>query len=631
MASQQTVNNKLKINNLFDWDKHEIQINNEKINNKKLESIYTNNLPKVKELETYKGVITNITDRNIIVDFGFKAEGIIPLSEFRENFPFKIGSDIEIMVVKIDYKGECILSYQKAKMLRNWKQINEVYEKSEVILGYVAARTKGGLIVELFDIECFLPGSHINVKPVRDYDTYVGKTIEVKVVKINKKTKNVVVSHKILIERDIEEQRKEMISKLDKGQVLEGKIKNILPYGAFVDLGGVDALLHITDMSWPHINHPTEIVQLEQKLKFVVLGVDKEKNRVQLGLKQLQPHPWDSLDPTLKVGSKVKGKVSVLADYGAFIEILPGVEALLHISEMSWSTDLSSPKDFLQIGDEIETIILTIDREDRKMSLSVKRMTEDPWININSKYTIGSQHEGIVKKFMNFGLFVEFKDGISGLLYTSDLSWTKKIKHPSEFCNINDELKVIVISLDYKRRKLILGHKQLMVNPWNKYEKIYMMDSIHSGIILNIFDKGATVKFYDSLETFVPKRFLEKKNGTQFKAGEVAEFKVVEFNKDIKKILFSHTATYRISRIQKKEKRIRNRKFERSTLGDIEGLMKLKEQIEKDKKKEDKAIQSEDKKEDKAIQSEDKKEDKAIQSEDKKEDKAIQSEDKKDK
>ncbi|BAR92079.1 30S ribosomal protein S1 [Blattabacterium cuenoti] len=571
----------------FDWTKYETHFSNEiQEKRKKLEEIYTKTLPDIQELEIYQGIVTHISDTMIIVDIGFKAEGAIPISEFRENLNIQVGSEIEVMVVKIDYKGQCILSYQKAKMLRNWQRINQAYEKSEVILGYVAARTKGGLIVEIFDIECFLPGSHINVKPVRDYDTYVGKTMEIKVVKINQKTKNVVVSHKVLIERDIEEQRKEMISKLDKGQVLEGKIKNILPYGAFVDLGGVDALLHITDMSWPHINHPTEIVQLEQELKFVVLGVDKEKNRVQLGLKQLQPHPWNSLDKNLKVGSKIKGKVSVLADYGAFIEIIPGVEALLHISEMSWSTDLSSTQDFVQIGDELEAVILTIDRQERKMSLSVKQLTPDPWINIQEKYFIGSEHIGIVKKFTNFGVFIELEQGISGVIYTNDLSWIKKIKHPSEFCSINDKLKVIVLSIDTQARRFNLGHKQLSENPWEKYEKIYSVGSIHNGIISNLFEKGASVKFTEDqkIEAFAPLRFLEKKNRSTLKKGEKADFKIIEFNKETKKIVISHTSVYR-DKDQKKEQRVRNRKFERSTLGDIAGLVKLKEQIEKEKNK----------------------------------------------
>ncbi|AWU44296.1 30S ribosomal protein S1 [Blattabacterium punctulatus] len=569
----------------FDWTKYETHLNNEiKEERKKWEKIYEETLPDIHELEIYKGIVTNIMDNHVIVDIGFKAEGSIPIREFKENLNFEVGSNMEVMVVKMDYKGQCILSYQKAKTLRNWQKINQAYTKEEVILGYVAARTKGGLIVEIFEIECFLPGSHINVKPVRDYDTYVGKTMEVKVVKINKKTKNVVVSHKVLIERDIEEQRKEMISKLDKGQVLEGKIKNILPYGAFVDLGGVDALLHITDMSWHHINHPTEVVQLEQELKFVVLGVDKDKNRVQLGLKQLLPHPWNSLDEKLKVGSKVKGKVSVLADYGAFVEIIPGVEALLHISEMSWSSDLSSTQDFVQIGDELEAIILTIDRQERKMSLSIKQLTSDPWINIHKKYPIGSKHMGLIRKFTNFGVFLELEKGISGIIYTKDLSWIKKIKHPSEFCNINDQLEVIILFLDFQTRKLNLGHKQLTENPWDKYEKIYYVGSIHNGVIENLLDKGASIQFSDQeIEAFAPLRSLEKKDGSILKKGEKINFKVVDLNKETKKIVVSHTAIYR-DRDQKKEKRMRNRKLEKSTLGDIAGLVKLKEKIEKEKK-----------------------------------------------
>ncbi|WP_185881674.1 30S ribosomal protein S1 [Blattabacterium cuenoti] len=592
-SSENNENIVVELNNQrksFDWTKYETHLNSEQQDErKKFEKIYTETLPKIQELEIYQGTITHITEKNIIVDIGFKAEGAIPISEFREDFNFKVGEKMDVMVVKMDYKGQCILSYQKAKTMRNWERINEAHDKGEVILGYVAARTKGGLIIEIFDIECFLPGSHINVKPVRDYDTYVGKTMEVKVVKINQKTKNVVVSHKVLIERDIEEQRREMISKLDKGQVLEGKIKNILPYGAFVDLGGVDALLHITDMSWPHINHPTEVVQLEQELKFVVLGVDKDKNRVQLGLKQLQPHPWNSLDKNLKVGSKVKGKVSVLADYGAFVEIIPGVEALLHISEMSWSSDLSSTQDFVQIGDEIEAVILTIDRQERKMSLSVKQLTTDPWIDIQSKYPIGSKHVGVVRKFTNFGIFLELEKGISGIIYTNDLSWGKKIKHPYEFCNINDKLEVIVLALDPQTRRLNLGHKQITENPWEKYEKIYYVGSIHNGVIVNLFDKGASVKLLNDqmvdqeIEAFAPLRFLEKKDGSTLKKEEKSNFKVIEFNKETKKIVVSHTSIYR-DKDQKKETRIRNRKFERSTLGDIAGLAKLKEQIEKEKK-----------------------------------------------
>ncbi|WP_185873619.1 30S ribosomal protein S1 [Blattabacterium cuenoti] len=572
----------------FDWTKYETHFNNEKQKErKKFEEIYEKTLPKVQELEIYKGIVTHVTEKHIIVDIGFKAEGVISISEFskdKDNVSFDIGSPIEVMLVKMDYKGQCIISYQKAKILRNWQRINKSYEKGEVILGYVVARTKGGLIIEIFDIECFLPGSHINVKPVRDYDTYVGKTMEVKVVKINQKTKNVVVSHKVLIERDIEEQKKEMISKLDKGQVLEGKIKNILPYGAFVDLGGVDALLHITDMSWPHINHPTEVVQLEQELKFVVLGVDKDKNRVQLGLKQMHPHPWNSLDKNLKIGSIIKGKVSVIADYGAFIEIIPGVEALLHISEMSWSTDLSSTQDFVQIGEEIEAIILTIDRQERKMSLSIKQLTPDPWINIKHKYPVGSQHTGYVRKFTNFGILLKLEKNIYGIIYTNDLSWTKKIKHPSEFCKINDELKVVIISLDTQTRRLNLGHKQLMENPWNKYEKIYYTGSIHDGIIVNFLEKGATILINKEIEAFAPLRFLEKKDGKIIKKGEKINFKVIEFNKENKKIIVSHTSVYRDQHDKNKRKDQRSRKFERSTFGDIAGLVKLKEKIEKEKK-----------------------------------------------
>nr|QID55110.1 30S ribosomal protein S1 [Blattabacterium sp. (Anaplecta omei)] len=591
-------NNQNSQKNSFNWTKYENHFN--EANQKariKFEKLYTNTLPNIQELEIYQGIVTLMTDNSIIVDIGFKAEGVIPINEFREEFKddldLTIGSKIEVMMVKMDYKGQCILSYQKAKILRSWQRINEYYIKGEVILGYVVSRTKGGLIVKIFDIECFLPGSHINVKPVKDYETYVGKTMEVKIVKINKKTKNVVVSHKVLIEKDIEKQRKKMISKLDKGQVLGGKIKNILPYGAFVDLGGVDALLHITDMSWAHINHPTEIVQLEQELKFVVLGVDQDKNRVQLGLKQLQTHPWNSLDKNLKVGSKIKGKVSVLADYGAFVEVIPGVEALLHISEMSWSSDLSSPQDFVQIGEEIKALILTIDRHERKMSLSVKQLTEDPWINIQTKYPVETKTEGTIIKITTFGVLIELEKGISGILYTHDLSWTKKIKHPSEFCNLNEKLEIIVLSLDIKTRKLHLGHKQIIENPWNKYEKVYFIGSVHDGVLINLFDKGGTVSINQEVEAFVPLRFLEKKDGSFVKKGEEIKFKITEFDKESKKIVVSHTSTFRdcdtdskkTSRVKKIKKIKKSRKFEISTLGDIEGLVKLKEKIEKEKDK----------------------------------------------
>nr|QID55108.1 30S ribosomal protein S1 [Blattabacterium sp. (Amazonina sp.)] len=594
------IENNLKLNNQgkkqkisFDWMnfghymKKENDINQiDKEARKKYEKIYSKTLPNIQELEIYEGVVTYITEKIILVDIGFKSEGAISINEFKENNPpVEIGDKIEVMVLKIDYRGQCVLSYQKAKMLRNWQKINQSYENSDIILGYVVARTKGGLIVEVCGIECFLPGSHINVKPVRDYDNYVGKTMEIKVVKINQKTKNIVVSHKVLIERDIEEQRKKMISKLEKGQVLEGKIKNILPYGAFVDLGGVDALLHITDMSWPHINHPTEIVQLEQELKFVVLGVDKEKNRVQLGLKQLQPHPWNALDKELKVGNKIKGRVSVIADYGAFIEIIPGVEALLHISEMSWFSNISSPQDFVQIGDHIEAIILTIDRKERKMSLSVKQLTPDPWIDIQQKYTVGSKHIGIVKKITNFGMILELEKEISGMMHINDFSWVKKMKHPSGYCSVDSKLEVVILSLDQQNRKLILGHKQLMDNPWDTYQNIYNVGSIHNGLVEKIFDKGAIVKFLDNniLEGFVPTRFLEKIDKTFLKKGDKGKFKVIEFNKENQKIVISHTSTFR-DKDHRKEQRSKGRKFEKSTFGDIEGLAKLKEKIEKEKK-----------------------------------------------
>lgn len=583
-----TFNNSYPLKENFDWLSYE---NEHYINNKeeyeKLKNIYTKTIPNIKELNIYKGIITSITDKEVIVDIGFKAEGVISAAEFKGK-DLKIGDIIEVMVRKKDYKGQCILSYQKAKIFKNWERINKSYENGEVVIGYVASRTKGGLIVVVFDIECFLPGSHINVKPVRDYDLYVGKTLEVKVVKINPKNRNVVVSHKILIERDIEEQRVELISKLEKGQIVEGKVKNITAYGAFIDLGGVDALLHITDMSWKRIEHPSEKVELDEILNLVVLSVDREKNRVQLGIKQLQPHPWTLLDSsTLKVGDKIKGIVSQLVDYGAFIEISPGIEGLIHVSEMSWSSHLQSPQDFVQIGDEIEAVILVLNMEERKLSLSIKQLTPDPWIGIEEKYPLRSHNKGIVSNFTNFGVFVELEAGIRGLIYTIDLSWDKKIKHPSEFCNKGDEIDVIILGVDSKAKRLHLGHKQLTANPWDKYEKIFTIDSIHSGYIIDIFDKGAVVKLGNDylIEAFSPKRFLEKKDGTYLKKDEKVDFKIIEFNKELKRILVSHTGIFRKEEKRKIEEKNKRKKIEKSTLGgELHELIELKNQMERERK-----------------------------------------------
>lgn len=575
----------------FDWLSYdnEFCINN-KDEYENLKNIYTKTIPNIKELDIYTGTITSITNKEVIVDIGFKAEGVISAVEFKGNIEkLKNGDIIEVMVRKKDYKGQCILSYQKAKIFRNWERINKSYENGEVVIGYVASRTKGGLIVVVFDIECFLPGSHINVKPVRDYDLYVGKTLEVKVVKINPQNKNVVVSHKVLIERDIEEQRVELISKLEKGQIVEGKVKNITPYGAFIDLGGVDALLHITDMSWKRIEHPSEKVELDEILNLVVLSVDREKNRVQLGIKQLQPHPWTLLDSsTFKVGDKIKGIVSQLVDYGAFIEISPGIEGLIHVSEMSWSSHLQSPQDFVQIGDQIEAIILVLNMEERKLSLSIKQLTPDPWIGIEDKYPLRSQHKGFISNFTNFGVFVELEAGIRGLIYTADLSWDKKIKHPSEFCNKGDEIEVIILGLDSKSRRLHLGHKQLTPNPWDKYEKIFIIGSIHLGYIVDILDKGAVVKIgdKDSIEAFSPKRFLEKEDGTYLKKDEKVSFKIIEFNKELKRILVSHTALFRKDEKRQIEEKNKRKKIEKSTLGgELHELIELKNQMERESKK----------------------------------------------
>lgn len=572
----------------FDWVAHENGLSSEeKFEYERLEEIYTKTIPDIHELEIYKGTVTHITDREVIVDIGFKAEGVVSSSEFRDNPSLRIGDTVEVMVGKRDYKGQCILSYQKAKVFRNWERINKAHENGEVVIGYVAARTKGGLIVVIFDIECFLPGSHINVKPVRDYDLYVGKTLEVKVVKINPKNKNVVVSHKVLIERDIEEQRVELISKLEKGQVVEGKVKNITPYGAFIDLGGVDALLHITDMSWKRVEHPSEQVELDQVLKLVVLGVDRDKNRVQLGMKQLQPHPWTSLDPELKIGNKIKGVVSQLADYGAFIEISPGIEGLIHVSEMSWSSDLQSAQDFVQVGDEVEAVVLVLDREERKLSLSIKQLTPDPWIGIEAKYAVGSKHTGTVNNFTNFGVFVELEPGVRGLIYTPDLSWDKKIKHPSEFCDKGDQMEVIILGLDVTARRLHLGHKHLTNNPWDEYEKIYALGTIHTGKAIDVFDKGAIIQFGDhKVEAFAPARHLEKEDGSRIKKEEKADFRIIEFSKDSKRVVVSHTATFRKEDQRQADQHIKRQKVEKSTLGgELDELLRLKDQMEKDKNK----------------------------------------------
>ena len=496
--------------------------------------------------EVVEGEVIHITDRDAIIDINAKSEGVISLNEFRYNPNLKVGDKVEVLIdVREDATGQLILSHRKARVIKAWDRVNAAHDNGEIVNGFVKCRTKGGMIVDVFGIEAFLPGSQIDVKPIRDYDQYVNKTMEFKVVKINHEFKNVVVSHKALIEADIEEQKKEIIGQLEKGQVLEGVVKNITSYGVFIDLGGVDGLIHITDLSWSRINHPNEIVELDQKLNVVILDFDEDKSRIQLGLKQLSKHPWDALGEDVKVGDKVKGKVVVIADYGAFIEVADGVEGLIHVSEMSWSTHLRSAQDFVSVGDEVEAQILTLDREDRKMSLGIKQLTPDPWTDITSKYPVGSKHKGIVRNFTKFGLFVELEEGIDGLIYISDLSWTKKIKHPSEFCNVGDTLDVVVLELDVEGRKLSLGHKQTTENPWDKYETEFALDTVHTAEIADVVDKGATIEFNEDIVAFVPSRHLEKEDGKKLKKGDTAEFKIIEFNKEFKRVVASHTAIFR--------------------------------------------------------------------------------------
>jgi len=545
--------------------------------------------------EVVEGTVVRITDRDAIVDINAKSEGVISLNEFRYNPNLKVGDKVEVLIdVREDKSGQLVLSHKKARTIKAWDRVISANETGEIVNGFVKCRTKGGMIVDVFGIEAFLPGSQIDVKPIRDYDQYVNKTMEFKVVKINHEFKNVVVSHKALIEADIEVQKKEIIGQLEKGQVLEGVVKNITSYGVFIDLGGVDGLIHITDLSWSRINHPSEVLELDQKLNVVILDFDDEKTRIQLGLKQLHAHPWDALDANLAVGDKVKGKVVVIADYGAFIEVAEGVEGLIHVSEMSWSTHLRSAQDFVKVGDEVEAVILTLDRDDRKMSLGIKQLSQDPWTDITSKYPVGSKHTGIVRNFTNFGIFVELEEGIDGLIYISDLSWTKKIKHPSEFVNVGDKLDVVVLELDVEGRKLSLGHKQTQPNPWDKYEDSFAVGTLHTGEISEIVDKGATVEFGDDIVAFIPTRHLEKEDGKKLKKGESAEFKVIEFNKEFKRVVASHTATFR----DEEEKNVRNNESnnnnnnsssnnnsERSTLGDLDVLAELKERMEKGENK----------------------------------------------
>ncbi|CEN51602.1 30S ribosomal protein S1 [Capnocytophaga canimorsus] len=529
--------------------------------------------------------VVHITDREAIIDINAKSEGVISLNEFRYNPNLKVGDKVEVLIdVREDRTGQLVLSHRKARTIKAWDRVNAAHENGEIVNGFVKCRTKGGMIVDVFGIEAFLPGSQIDVKPIRDYDQFVNKTMEFKVVKINHEFKNVVVSHKALIEADIEEQKKEIIGQLEKGQVLEGVVKNITSYGVFIDLGGVDGLIHITDLSWSRINHPSEVVELDQKLNVVILDFDDNKSRIQLGLKQLQKHPWEALSAELNVGDKVKGKVVVIADYGAFIEVAEGVEGLIHVSEMSWSTHLRSAQDFVNIGDEVEAVILTLDREERKMSLGIKQLTPDPWTDITAKYPVGSKHVGVVRNFTNFGVFVELEEGIDGLIYISDLSWTKKIKHPSEFVSVGDKLDVVVLELDVESRKLSLGHKQTTENPWDKYEDAFAVGTIHSGEISKMVDKGATVEFNEDVIAFVPTRHLEKEDGKKLGKGDTAEFKIIEFNKEFKRVVASHTAIFREEEEKiVKEATASNSTVEKSTLGDLDILQELKDKMEKGK------------------------------------------------
>jgi small subunit ribosomal protein S1 len=584
----------------FDWSKYnnkwDVYSSEER---SQLESMYDKTLSTIVEDECVDGTVIAMNKREVVINIGYKSEGVVSLNEFRYNPDLKIGDKVEVYVEsQEDKRGQLILSHKKARAMRSWDRVNAALENDEVITGYIKCRTKGGMIVDVFGIEAFLPGSQIDVKPIRDYDIFVNKTMEFKVVKINHEFRNVVVSHKALIEAELEQQKKEIIAKLEKGQVLEGTVKNITSYGVFIDLGGVDGLIHITDLSWGRVNHPEEIVQLDQKLNVVILDFDDAKKRIALGLKQLTPHPWDSLSAELKVGDKVKGKVVVIADYGAFIEIAPGVEGLIHVSEMSWSQHLRSAQEFLKVGDEVEAVILTLDREERKMSLGIKQLKPDPWENVETRYSVGSKHKAKVRNFTNFGVFVEIEEGVDGLIHISDLSWTKKIKHPAEFTQVGEEIEVVVLEIDKENRRLSLGHKQLEENPWDVFETIFTVDSIHEGTVVEIFDKGAIVALPYGVEGFVTPKHLVKEDGTPTKVDDKLQFKVIEFNKSAKRIILSHSRVYEdvkkaeevshkkatSDETKKATKKLKS-SMEKTTLGDITNLSALKEEMEEQQKK----------------------------------------------
>ena len=584
-------------NENFDWNAFENDLGVYDQDKAQITEAYDKTLSNVNVGEVVEGTVTGVNKREVIVNVGYKSEGIIPVSEFRYNPDLKVGDKIEVYVESAEDKnGQLALSHKKARQLKSWDRVNEALEKDEIIKGYIKCRTKGGMIVDVFGIEAFLPGSQIDVKPIRDYDVYVDKTMEFKVVKINQEFRNVVVSHKALIEAELEAQKQVIMSKLEKGQILEGTVKNITSYGVFVDLGGVDGLIHITDLSWGRVNHPEEIVALDQKINVVILDFDEAKKRIALGLKQLTPHPWEALDQTLKVGDKVKGRVVVMADYGAFVEIAPGVEGLIHVSEMSWSQHLRAAQEFMKVGDEVEAVILTLDREERKMSLGIKQLTPDPWENIEVKYPVGTKTTAKVRNFTNFGVFVEIEEGIDGLIHISDLSWTKKVKHPGEFTSVGADIEVVVLEIDKENRRLSLGHKQLEENPWNEFENQYSVDSIHEGTITEMTDKGAVVALGENIEGFCPARQLVKEDGTTPKTGDKLNFKILEFSKATKRITLSHLRTYEEAKraeiaAEKAEKRAAadatkstvkkiNASVEKTTLGDIAGLAALKSAME---------------------------------------------------
>ena len=578
----------------FDWEAYENGDTKSEKSREELTKTYDESLNTVKDKEVIEGTIIALNKREAVVNIGYKSDGIIPMNEFRYNPDIKVGDVVEVFIEnQEDKKGQLILSHRKARAARSWDRVNQALENDEIIKGFIKCRTKGGMIVDVFGIEAFLPGSQIDVKPIRDYDIFVGKTMEFKVVKINPEFRNVVVSHKALIEAELEQQKREIIAKLEKGQVLEGTVKNITSYGVFIDLGGVDGLIHITDLSWGRVSHPEEVVQLDQKLNVVILDFDDEKKRIALGLKQLMPHPWDAMANEIKVGDKVKGKVVVMADYGAFVEVAPGVEGLIHVSEMSWSQHLRSAQDFMKVGDEVEAVVLTLDREERKMSLGIKQLKKDPWEDIEIKYPVGSKHTAKVRNFTNFGVFVEIEEGVDGLIHISDLSWTKKVKHPSEFTQIGAEIEVVVLEIDKENRRLSLGHKQLEENPWDVFETVFTVGSVHSGTIVELLEKGAVIQLPYGVEGFATPKHLVKEDGTQAKVDEKLDFKVIEFNKDSKRIILSHSRIFEDeAKAEKNEARKAKRAprkaeeapvvstpVEKATLGDIEALAALKEKL----------------------------------------------------